>query len=112
MTATIAERVAAGAAFLDTRDSGWWQRIDLEHLDLGDGCRCILGQLLDDYISVEYVHFRHARHAYGLGYPETTDLGFDADPDGPDDEFEQLTAAWAALIASRRSNDKTPVGDQ
>ncbi|HTJ37080.1 MAG TPA: hypothetical protein VL738_27960, partial [Dactylosporangium sp.] len=47
--ATIAERVAAGAAFLDEHDPEWWRAdveraIDLDKLNLGHGDACILGQ--------------------------------------------------------------------
>jgi hypothetical protein len=39
------ERVARGAALLDEQESGWAEQIDLSRLDMGDGCRCVLGQL-------------------------------------------------------------------
>ncbi len=32
--ATIAQRVAAGAALLDEKRPGWWRRIDLDTLDI------------------------------------------------------------------------------
>ena len=46
---TIAERVAAGAAFLDEHDPEWWRAdveraINLDKLDLASGDSCILGQ--------------------------------------------------------------------
>jgi hypothetical protein len=46
---TIAERVAAGAAFLDEHDPDWWRAdveraIDLDSLDLYDMASCVLGQ--------------------------------------------------------------------
>jgi len=46
---TIAERVAAGAAFLDEHDPDWWRAdveraIDLDKLSLSDPSRCVLGQ--------------------------------------------------------------------
>ena len=45
---TEAERVAAGAAYLNEREPGWLQRIDLDRLDLKAPCRCVLGQLAMD----------------------------------------------------------------
>lgn len=42
---SIAERVALGSAFLDRHFTGWWERIDLNILDI-DSCEgCVLGQL-------------------------------------------------------------------
>jgi hypothetical protein len=45
----VAERVAAGAAFMDEHDPGWWradveQAIDLDRLLMDQPDRCILGQ--------------------------------------------------------------------
>lgn len=42
-------RAAAGAVYLDERDPGWHNSIDLDDLDLGCGAKCILGQLYDGY---------------------------------------------------------------
>lgn len=46
---TIEERVARGAAFLDEKLPGWWQKeqISLNRLDLSDGCGCVVGQLYE-----------------------------------------------------------------
>lgn len=45
MSDSLQERVARGAAYLDERTPGWWKRVDLEALNLGDSCDCILGQV-------------------------------------------------------------------
>jgi hypothetical protein len=42
---TLQERVQKGAAWLDEYHPTWAGLIDLEILDLGDGCKCVLGQL-------------------------------------------------------------------
>jgi hypothetical protein len=49
MSASPAERVAAGVAYLDEHDPSWWRAdtgnaIRLSQLDLGDANSCILGQ--------------------------------------------------------------------
>lgn len=44
----VAERVAAGAAYLDDREPGWWERIDMDRLDMSAECLCVLGQLATD----------------------------------------------------------------
>jgi hypothetical protein len=41
---TVAERVANGAAFLDGREPGWWERIDLDDLEMGSQCGCVLSE--------------------------------------------------------------------
>src|SRR6266702_4132529 len=102
MTA-IAERAAAGAAFLDEHDPGWW-----EH----DGYRCILGQrcpleLPDGGPSRYYLHAgalsgihvppdrpllaEHEIHAWAF------DRGFDA---GAGENFDGLTAEWRKIITA------------
>jgi hypothetical protein len=64
MTATIPERVAAGAAFLDEHDPGWWRAdveraIDLGTLNLGMSDRCILGQRCPVETLGKYLRARH-----------------------------------------------------
>ena len=100
MTATIAERVARGAAYLDEREPGWWQRIDLDALDLAVPCKCVLGQLDGG---------RHGKNwakivkAFGLRFGSTEGerfaiaLGFDRHRE----TGAELTDAWRALISAR-----------
>ena len=81
---SVTGRVAAGAAFLDEHDPGWWRAdveraIDLDKLDLSLGDRCILGQRCPVEAIVSY-----------LG---TTDL--DAD------DLEHGYAAYAEELAGR-----------
>lgn len=42
---TTAERVARGAAWLDEKYPGWFNKIDLSILDLADCTQCVLGQV-------------------------------------------------------------------
>ena len=107
---TIAERVAAGAAWLDENRPGWVERIDLQTLNLGDPCRCVLGQ--------EYGSYGQAPdEPLGIGQPEdeiAAGLGFNAyilrgdyladdfDFTPTVDEFIALTAEWRRLITARR----------
>jgi hypothetical protein len=90
---TVAVRVAAGAAFLDEREPGWADRIDLDQLDLSSDCRCVLGQLHGDYgtgLDVLDVEF---------GTGASRGLGFNC----AGGEFDELTAAWRELISRRRA---------
>jgi hypothetical protein len=93
---TVAERVNAGATWLDQREPGWADRIDLDQLDLGSDCRCILGQLHDNYgdgIDALGIHFLSG---------QTMQFGFNAWNLGGG-EFDELTAAWRELISQRRA---------
>lgn len=92
---TIAERVAAGATFLDEREPGWWRRIDVDRLSISDSCNCILGQLaggfgdgMDQY------------DVWSAGGIADVDMGFywGIVPDDIDD----LTFEWRRLITERR----------
>jgi hypothetical protein len=90
---TIAERVAKGAALLDEREPGWWQRIDLSKLD---------GQLWTDLAieDDEEDPYNMALRDLSLYHGKDEDLGFDRE-DG--EQYPQLTAAWRELIEARRS---------
>ncbi len=87
----IAARVAAGAQWLDDNVPGWVDLIDLDRLDLRSTCRCVLGQLFDDYDFAP----RDARWYSG-------DYGFDAVGDHLTAEYVALTDAWTRLITTRR----------
>lgn len=110
MTTTIAERVAAGAAWLDEHDPGWWrtdapedpslgrdaQPIDLDRLDLASPCMCVLGH--------RWGHYAHARLEAINGH-DAVGFGFDAETDVYPDrrvEYQHLTAEWRRVIRERR----------
>ena len=60
--ADLVERVALGAAWLDDAHPGWRDRVDIDRLDVGDSCDCVLGQaLLAD--SPDEFYFAVAVHA-------------------------------------------------
>jgi hypothetical protein len=46
---TIAERVAAGVAWLDENKPGWDSTVELRQLDLYSAEDCVLGQTFGDY---------------------------------------------------------------
>jgi hypothetical protein len=98
---TIAERVRAGAAWLDEHEPGWVDRINLDRLDLSSQCRCVLGQLDGDYLTS--VIQRGLSEKYDVGTP----FGFSLCIDEPDSLWPTLTAAWRELIDARRA---TPGG--
>lgn len=89
---SIEERVAAGARWLDEHRPGWVDRIDLETLDLGDPCRCVLGQ--------EYGNYTFALDEI-LDDVSPASRGFNAW--ATTGEYPALTDAWRRLIEQRRA---------
>lgn len=94
--APFAERVAAGADFLDHKVPGWAKRINPRALDVSSCVRCVLGQLFDHYSD-------------GLAFLDveegdsTVRLGFDLDlAELGRDSYAGLTAAWADAVRARR----------
>jgi hypothetical protein len=122
----IAERVAAGAAFLDEHDPEWWRpdvdrAIDLERLDLGDASVCILGQrcplevlrsfrvssplAADDEESAD-AYDAYFKHLSGMGSVEGIQWGADHGftfAIGGQDNWRGLTAEWKRVITERRA---------
>jgi hypothetical protein len=100
--ATIAERVARGAALLDEREPGWWQRIDLDRLDLGSPCRCVLGQLITDKDPQPPSLWIEILGWFGIRSRSDVSHGFNTYGPGTDAQYRHLTAAWRNLIEVRR----------
>jgi hypothetical protein len=93
---SIAERVAAGAAFLDEHEPGWWKRIDLPSLDLSDCEDCVLGQLLGCY--------EDGLTELGLDCEQSIFLGFGESGLLIDEcDYDELTTEWKRVITGRRS---------
>lgn len=51
MKKTNEKRVLRGAAWLDEVMPDWFERIDLDELNLADECWCVLGQIVSDVTS-------------------------------------------------------------
>ena len=118
----ITERVAAGAAFLDEHDPGWWQRVELPTLDLACEEHCVLGQtcpleVLDRYTrqrwgdgALNESEDRYLAYASDLsGFIEKDDItdwaiehGFTL-ISGRDAPWPDLTAEWKRVIQERRT---------
>jgi hypothetical protein len=81
--------VDKGATLLDERyPDTWYDKIDLDTLDLSTTDHCVLGQL---YNGSYYV----GRRTLGLTRGGAAELGFDG--------LEELTDAWRRLIIERKN---------
>jgi hypothetical protein len=96
VVSSIAERVAAGAAFLDEHEPGWAARIDLDRLALEDCQDCVLGQILGS--------FDDGLLDLNLEDPGAIELGF-MEPGLflIDTNYPDLTAEWKRVITERRA---------
>lgn len=109
----IAERVAAGARFLDEHDPGWFAGIDLETLDLALGSNCVLGQRQGSYREgavwlAETAWLAGIADSASTGLDLLTRLGFDAGSSNWSEivaEYAILTTAWTLEIERRRAAD-------
>jgi hypothetical protein len=122
----IAERVAAGAAFLDVNDPGWWRAdveraIDLDTLNLLEVDSCVLGQRCPLKAPAVSRYEAYGARLAGRDTRGIADLdswaiplGFQAvtgviDDDGDPllnkaslADYRALTAEWKRVIAERR----------
>jgi hypothetical protein len=93
---TIEQRVADGATFLDMTVPGWWDRIDVKLLDLGNCFKCVLGQLCGDF----------GDGVVEFNVPDEVELGFDVrcgDLAFDSTLHDQLTGEWRRIILARRA---------
>ena len=100
------ERVAAGAALLDSRRPGWYQGIDLNRLDIADPVNCVLGQTggyFGYYRELNRLDIVDQAHAYGFTQDRSMFWAFF--PWLAGDAFDLLTLSWRAEITKRRLAD-------
>jgi len=91
--------VERGAALLDERKPGWDRKIDLDTLNLADGCNCVLGQVYGDRLARDdYNGYDRGQRLLGLNARHSQHYGFLAWSD-----WGNLTAAWRQLIEKRRA---------
>jgi hypothetical protein len=102
---TIAERVAAGTAFLDEHSPGWADRIDLVTFDLSSPCRCVLGQVYAEAASA-YEGDDDDLVLDGFDYGveildvDSAGMGFDVIRGS---EYGPLEDEWKRVITERRA---------
>lgn len=90
-----AERVAAGAAFLDVNYPGWYNRINTDTLDIGWCDKCVLGQLYGRRVN----SYDRGRASLGISTRLAKKLGFGSPLWGP--SFRTLKKYWVEQIEAR-----------
>jgi hypothetical protein len=100
---TVAQRVEAGAAWLDEHKPGWWQTIDLDTLDIRSDCNCVLGQTYGNYCDAPLGSRYHRNKYLGDVRGFNSDESTHSDDDAELADYAALTAAWRALVEERRS---------
>lgn len=111
MSTVAQRRVAAGAAWLDEVDPGWWELVELDRLDLASCDDCVLGQwaaanLPERTYGEGYFgspDYGYAAVALGLGIFQGKEYGFSVGhgPGRPLVSFPELTEAWVDEILHR-----------
>ncbi|HZN72435.1 MAG TPA: hypothetical protein VFC00_12260 [Micromonosporaceae bacterium] len=90
--ATIAARVAAGAAWLDLHEPGWANRIDTERLLMRSCKECVVGQIFGDFDRL-----------FGTDRVGAVVFGFSLPYGDPAHAWDYLEAVWRDLILARRA---------
>jgi hypothetical protein len=98
MSAAIAQRVAAGAAWLDEHRPGWADRINLDELDLANPCKCVLGQEYGRFVLGDDLILDEGSESWMLGF-DVAELVQDGRYAG--ERYTELTAAWRELVLAR-----------
>jgi hypothetical protein len=122
-TSALQARVAAGVAWLDVNDPGWWKSrqpgrgpdgraIDLDELSMSHPCYCVLGHRFGSYMYAPMT----IDQAVALGFDTASGAAMDVDRYNTDDEymaaaqaamqeeFDALTRLWAQVIRRRRAS--------
>ena len=108
---SAAEAVKNGAALLDEKSPGWWQKIDISDFDITNCSSCICGQLARyEYDGVPNDWRRYEKFVVYLGGAMDSDAiasdfevahGFFA-PDNEAWDWDQLDSEWTTLIQARQ----------
>jgi hypothetical protein len=89
MSTRIPANVRRGAALLDERLPGWRGRVSVSTLDLGNECKCVVGQVLGGYVEgTDLLGLETNRDAARYGFTTAARQTFD-----------QLTAAWRKVLS-------------
>lgn len=101
-TDAIEARVARGAAWLDENEPGWERRIDLAKLNLGDGCRCVIGQVMQEGDYAATMRRLRRGDPHSCVWPVAHGFNVDLEDDGFRYAlYRALDEAWTALLKER-----------
>lgn len=118
MTATIAERVAKGVAWLDEFKPGWEDLIDASILDMSQDCNCVCGQVFaEDFQRFTQEHpgkaeeldmisgfcYADMQHKDVKGAYWAEEMGFDHNTKAGWKEYEQLATEWLRVVSERKA---------
>jgi hypothetical protein len=93
-------RIIKGVKALDFhRDDDWPRLIDLERLEMSDGCDCVLGQL--------YGFYNDGIEALSRKYFEGRELGLYVDVNADEEEWHDLTERWRLALAAMQEGATT-----
>jgi hypothetical protein len=103
------QQIAKGVALLDEKWPGWHERINLDTLDIGSSCDCVIGQL---YPGIEFPGVTYELFPIGELMPRVykmRECGFATDCHGlsyteRDMRYKDLTDEWVECIAGRRAD--------
>lgn len=106
VTSILDPRVEKGAALLDEKNPGWAEKIDVDTLEIGDYCGCVIGQaygigdVIDRYfVALEGLGVVDPGAWYGDPKGEEAAHGFFV----PIHEEERITQDWRLAILARRT---------
>jgi hypothetical protein len=92
----LQHRVDQGAMALDSWDLDWWEVIDLDHLMMENGFRCVLGQLEESMVD-DFRRPAELARAIGSEITYPRELGFAAD----EEDYPILQELWIEEILGR-----------
>jgi hypothetical protein len=103
----LAERVQRGVDLLDREMPGWWsldheKPISLDLLDMGEGGRCVFGQLGNPEMECAYVTM--ARRVFGSGLEASSAATLHGVYAHHGGDYLILTDLWREVIEKRRAN--------
>lgn len=108
----FANEIARGMQWLDQKRHNWWNRIDLDTLDVSSACKCVLGQEFEKNVNLFYLDgFDAARFAEKLSWQELISMGFTIPAMSylewglEMEKFAQLTNEWKEAITLRREQE-------
>lgn len=88
------DQIEAGITFLNERYPGWQNDLpDLELIEMGEPCNCVLGQITGSYWQEVEEASGHDRWSTGA-YEWAVAHGFDIDAEDDGTSYESLTEEW------------------